>query len=58
MSSYNAEFQDFLQEQRDRMGIADTGVLKPKKEDALGFDMANVESSAYDTVVHEDEDYE
>ena len=57
LSSYNAEFQDFLQEQRDRMGIADNGILKPKKEDALGFDMSGVENSAYDTTEgqHEDE---
>jgi len=56
LSSYNAEFQDFLQEQRDRAGIADNGIMRPKKEDALGFDMSNVEASAYDTgeVEHED----
>lgn len=56
LSTYNAEFQDFLQEQRDRAGIADTGILKPSKEDALGFDMSNIESSAYDTAFAQDED--
>ena len=57
LSSYNAEFYDFLQEQRDRMGIADSGVVKSKKEDALGFDMGKAENSAYDTAFaqHEDE---
>jgi hypothetical protein len=58
LTSYNAEFQDFLQEQRDRAGIADNGIMKPKKEDALGFDMSNVEASAYDTSVFEHEDVE
>jgi hypothetical protein len=56
LSTYNAEFQDFLQEQRDRAGIADTGILKPAKEDALGFDMSNIEASAYDTAFAQDED--
>ena len=56
LSSYNASFQDFLQEQRDRAGIADNGIMKPKKEDALGFDMSKVEDSAYDVAEAQDED--
>lgn len=58
LSSYNADFQDFLQEQRDRAGIADNGIMKPKKEDALGFDMSKVEDSGYDVYddQHEDAD--
>ena len=59
LTSYNAEFQDFLQEQRNRAGIVEDGIMAPKKkEDALGFDMSNVENSAYDTgeVEHEDAD--
>jgi len=56
LSTYNAEFQDFLQEQRDRAGIVDSGIIRPVKEDALGFDMSNVEASAYDTAVGQDED--
>lgn len=56
LSSYNASFQDFLQEQRDRAGIADNGIMKPKKEDALGFDMSKVEDSAYDVTEAQDED--
>lgn len=54
-SSYNAQFQDFLQEQRDRAGITDNSLMKVK-EDALGFDMSQVENSAYDTAVNNDED--
>jgi hypothetical protein len=58
LSSYNAEFQDFLQEQRDRAGIADNGVVKKEKDDAFGFDMGGAEASAYDTQNAEDEDEE
>jgi hypothetical protein len=58
LSSYNATFQDFLQEQRDRAGIADNGIMKPVKEDALGFDMSKVEDSAYDVTDAQDEDYD
>jgi len=62
LTSYNAEFQDFLQEQRNRAGLVEDGIMTAakaqKKEDALGFDMSNVENSAYDTgeVEHEDAD--
>lgn len=58
LSTYNASFQDFLQEQRDRAGIADNGIMKPVKEDALGFDMSKVEDSAYDVAEAQDEDYD
>ena len=58
LSSYNASFQDFLQEQRDRAGIADNGIMKPVKEDALGFDMSKAEDSAYDVSEAQDEDYD
>jgi len=56
LSSYNAEFQDFLQEQRDRAGIADNGIMKPKRENVLGFDMSKVEDSGYDVYDAQDED--
>lgn len=57
-TTYNAEFQDFLQEQRDRAGIVETGLTKPKREDALGFDMGKIEDSAYETGQAEHEDHD
>ena len=60
LSSYNAEFQDFLQEQRNRAGIADNGLFpaKGKAEDPLGLDFGNVpqEDAKYNTYAGQDED--
>lgn len=39
--NYNTEYWDFLQDQRDRMGIVD-GAGGPAKENAIGFDFGNV----------------
>jgi len=40
LASYNASFWDFLQDQRDKMGIVDTtAVAGAGREDALGFTM-------------------
>uniref|UniRef100_A0A6C0DT00 Uncharacterized protein n=1 Tax=viral metagenome TaxID=1070528 RepID=A0A6C0DT00_9ZZZZ len=55
LSSYNAEFYDFLQDQRDRAGIVDTS---GRREDPLGFDFGAQpqEDARYDTYAGQDED--
>ena len=57
LSKYNAEFYDFLQDQRDRAGIADGGFPK-QREDPLGFDFGTQPQAdaRYETYAAEDED--
>ena len=59
LSSYNAEFWDFLQEQRDRMGIADTtNGPAAAPENAIGFDFGEIPEAdrGFDTYARQDED--
>jgi hypothetical protein len=58
LSNYNAEFWDFLQEQRDRMGVADTGVVVAPVENAIGFDFGELPEAerGFDTYAKQDED--
>jgi len=57
LSSYNAEFYDFLQDQRDRAGIVETAA-RPGREDPLGFDFGAQpqDDAKYDTYAGQDED--
>jgi len=55
LASYNASFWDFLQDQRDKMGIVDTtAVAGGGREDALGF---NVEAAANAIAVGDSDAY-
>lgn len=58
LTSYNAEFYDFLQDQRDRAGIVDTSAARGGREDPLGFDFgAQPQADAkYDTYAAEHDD--
>ena len=55
--SYNAEYWDFLQDQRNRMGVIDVAAV-PAKENAIGFDFAQAPEAdrRYDTYAVQAED--
>jgi hypothetical protein len=60
LSSYNAEFWDFLQDQRDKIGRVDNtnGRPAPVAEDAVGYDFGQEPEAdrGFDTYAKQDED--